>query len=440
MNIGKNVIWGLLDNVIRMVILFFVNVLIARHLGPSNYGALSSAYIIYNWASVIVVLGIDSVVIRELSSKNADVAKILGSAFRLRGISMIVVLAVILSLASYKEPEVWSFSSNMWSAVLVLSIHILFQPYAFGVGNQLVAEMRADILMIGKTSGLVIGTVARLVGVFSGFSMIYFAACHVLEYVTSTVLVGLGFNKKCGKNQRTWKTDSTILKSLVSDGKWTFCSAIAIALTSGAAILLLKSMTSSLETGIYAGAFRIALILQFIPSVICKSFLPVIANLHDSSDKIELGGLEKELFRLLWLFGYSAALFFLVAGDWIVPFILGEEYRASSTPLKILAVMLIPLSVGAARTVYFAKDRAYKKLLVADVSGAALTVILGFLLIPRYGANGAALASLVAASIGYIVVPYLIIERGKKSSKEVLKAAAFPFPNFKILIQAKLSS
>ncbi|MGJ8723015.1 MAG: oligosaccharide flippase family protein [Roseibacillus sp.] len=441
MNVGGNVIWALSETVVRIFVTFFVNVLIARHLGPENYGVLTAAFITVTWAMTFAALGLDTVVIREISAKDFKVPEILGVAalFRLFSATLSIIVIGVLIFRSGME-NFFSEPYSMWAAVAIMSPLIFFQPLSYTMANTFSAFLRADILTRAKLSGLAFATGGRIVGLVLGLPFVYFAFCHLVEHLVATVAGIWGYRKNVAKQVGAWKISKGVAERLYQDGRWLFASACVVCIIQGSGVLLLKGLSNEFETGIYSAALRLAMVFQFVPAVLCKTFLPLISGQGKGVADENVATLERELFRLLWLFGYSVALFFLFFGDLLVPFILGAEYQEASDSLKILSVVLIPLSVGAARSIYFAKDRSYKKLLITDVTGAFFTVALGLLLVPRYGATGAAVSALVAAVIGYLIVPYVILERGKESSRTVLKGALFPFPNFKILFKAKLSS
>ncbi len=437
MTLGKNIVWSFIENLLRIIAAFFVNIFIARHLGPAHYGVLTTAFVTVNLVSAFAGLGLDPCVIRELSVKRKSANIILGSAFLLRTASSLLAVIILILWAAFSIDSFDELKNSAWGAIIILLFLVPLQPVAFGMGNLFTANLRADLLTFSKTTGLFIGTLLRIIGLTLGFSFLYFALCHVLEHAVSTLIVRIKYLKNFKEKTGKWESDKETVSLLIDGGKWLFLSAIVVTLIQGAGVLILKALSTPEETGVYAAALRLVMVLQFIPAIICKTFLPVVISKKEHYGKEEAEKIERELFKLLWLFGYSVACFFLLWGDVITPVILGEEYKDSIMPLKILAIMLIPLSVGAARTVYFAKDRAYNKIMIADVTGAFFTVLLGCLFVRDYGAKGAAMASLIASVIGYLLVPYAFLERGKKSQKIVLKSALLPFPNFKMLFRVR---
>jgi len=99
-------------------------------------------------------------------------------------------------------------------------------------------------------------------------------------------------------------------------------------------------------------------------------------------------------------------------------------FAAGSTPMAVLAVaMLVNVGVGLVQTVLLMSGNSRGHLL-ATVSGLAVSLAAGVLLVPRFGALGAA----IAWSLGIVVENVLaaILARrvlGAVFSRDVLRAA-----------------
>lgn len=131
---------------------------------------------------------------------------------------------------------------------------------------------------------------------------------------------------------------------------------------------------------------------------------------------------------LLIAFGYgiAAGLVLLAAGHLLVVPVFGAEYRAST-------VLLVPLSIG---TAFLSVSRAAIGLgvaagrarvaLAADIP--AMVVCLGacVLLIPRYGALGAAVASALAYGVGAAVAVLLCLTVARRVAVAAPDSPAVP--------------
>lgn len=88
--------------------------------------------------------------------------------------------------------------------------------------------------------------------------------------------------------------------------------------------------------------------------------------------------------------------------------IFGPDFVAASAALRILALgQLVNLATGSVGTILIMTGHQRISLL-NSVAGAVMVVILGLILIPRYGATGAAAAASITMAIRNISATYLV--------------------------------
>jgi len=81
----------------------------------------------------------------------------------------------------------------------------------------------------------------------------------------------------------------------------------------------------------------------------------------------------------------------------------GEGYRESAVPLAVLAWGMFFAYTGAVYLNLFIVRRLQRLMVVVSVGTLAVNVVVNLWLIPRYGATGAAVATVVSNIFGYAV-------------------------------------
>src|SRR5262249_23486506 len=76
--------WLIAEKATRLAAGLVVTVWMARHLGPHDYGILTSTFAFVLLFGPLANLGLDAIAVRELSRRPGDAAAILGTAFCLR--------------------------------------------------------------------------------------------------------------------------------------------------------------------------------------------------------------------------------------------------------------------------------------------------------------------------------------------------------------------
>ena len=83
-NVVANSGWLIAEKGTRLAVGLVVTVWIARHLGPHDYGILTSTFAFVLLFGPIATLGLDAIAVREISRRPGDAAAILGTALCLR--------------------------------------------------------------------------------------------------------------------------------------------------------------------------------------------------------------------------------------------------------------------------------------------------------------------------------------------------------------------
>ena len=157
-------------------------------------------------------------------------------------------------------------------------------------------------------------------------------------------------------------------------------------------VLMLGYFKTSADVGIYNTALRIAFFLNFIYISFTQLFAPRIADLYNRNRKKELESLFKTITR--WMFTLSFPLFLImVILSKDILSIFGSAFIAGYLSLIILALAhIINSAVGSVQNLLMMSENE-KMITYITIAVCALNFVLNIILIPRFGINGAALAS-----------------------------------------------
>ena len=79
--VAKNLFWAVVGKVTTLLGSLFVGVIIARYLGPEQYGLMNYVISYVQLFQIIAVFGLDSIEVREEASGKEDFRVIIGTAF-----------------------------------------------------------------------------------------------------------------------------------------------------------------------------------------------------------------------------------------------------------------------------------------------------------------------------------------------------------------------
>ena len=154
--------------------------------------------------------------------------------------------------------------------------------------------------------------------------------------------------------------------------------------------------------GLYAVAVGVGQLLFYIPEPLARVVQPFLFG----QVKDEMLARYKAVARLNFTAVLVLSIILCAVAQWIVPLLFGEVFRASVFALQLLLPGIVCSAAAKLLAILVVHGGLQRFSLYATMVGAVLTIALDFLLIPRWGIAGAAVASTVsyAAILGVVLL------------------------------------
>ncbi|WP_446219621.1 lipopolysaccharide biosynthesis protein [Micromonospora sp. IBHARD004] len=170
--------------------------------------------------------------------------------------------------------------------------------------------------------------------------------------------------------------------------------------------LLLARADGLAENGGFALASRLSLMVSLLPTAVATASLPYLAS---PSDPLRRRTMTIRIFKTGMSMALAASLSVVLAARYL-PALVGPTFEQFGSVIVIMALAGVAVSANnllGSVAVGLGRIRAW---VISDVVLAAVLCILAVLLTPRYGANGAAIATgcayaLSAALLGVLLLP-----------------------------------
>ncbi|MCX6799383.1 MAG: flippase, partial [Candidatus Diapherotrites archaeon] len=189
--------------------------------------------------------------------------------------------------------------------------------------------------------------------------------------------------------------------------------------------LMLGYLSTTYNTGIYSIAMSTANMLTIAENSLGVLFLPIITGLYAIKSRSEMHKTYSAVTRWVFSITFPATLFTLLFSAEILTVLFGKIYAEGAVALGILAIGFFLVSFcGPVRSMIesIAKTRL---MLYNTLAATAANMLLNALLIPLFGINGAALATMLSffllSAMAWLEVYYLL--RVRPYSKAFLKPA-----------------
>ena len=95
----RNLYWAVLGKVVTLLGGLFVGILVARYLGPEQYGLMSYVISYVSLFQIFASFGMEGIEVREMSKDGVDVNLILGTVFRIKLILAIITVILVIGTA-----------------------------------------------------------------------------------------------------------------------------------------------------------------------------------------------------------------------------------------------------------------------------------------------------------------------------------------------------
>lgn len=381
--------WLFVDKILRMGVGLFVGVWIARYLGPQQFGLWNFAIAFTALFGAFATLGLDGIVVRELVKNPERQNDLLGSAFALKliggSITLLIALFAISLMRSGETLTLWlvglSAAGFIFQSVNVIDFY--FQ-----------AKVQSRYTVYAANGAFVLVTLAKISLLLTSAPLIAFAWAGLGEVALTAVFLLVAYRAN-HHNMREWRYDGRVARELLKDSWPLLLAGLAVMLYMRVDMVMLQQMAGDREVGIYAAATRLSEIWYFLPMVIVASVSPAIIKCHGTDIGLYINRLRKLYFIMAWLaIGISLPLSLL--SGWIVSILYGVEFREAAPILAIHLWASAAVFLGMASSQYLLVEQLQKISFYRTLIGLLCNIALNLMLIPRLGAIGAAIATVVS--------------------------------------------
>lgn len=411
----KNALWLIGGKVIQMILSLVVGIFTARYLGPSNYGLVNYGTTYVSFFMSFCTLGINSVIIKDFFDHPEEQGKAIGTTLVLRIISSFASALMIVGIVGVLDRN-----EPLTIAVVALcSISLLFHVLdTFNYYFQ--SQYRSKITAIATLIAYVSTSVYKVILLITGASVAWFAFASSVDYIVLGILLYIFYATNKGPRLSfSWEKGKALLKQSCHY----ILSGMMVAIYGQTDKLMLKQMLDTTAVGYYSTATAICAMWTFVLQAIIDSIYPTILKLK-GQDEYLYERKNKQLYAITFYISIFVSVLFLLLGDLAIRILYGEAYAPAGLPLKIVTWYTAFSYLGVARNAWVVCERKQKYLKYLYIVAAIMNVILNFIIIPYWGAAGAAAASLITQIFTSIVLP-LFIKGMRRNSILMLQAIVF---------------
>lgn len=175
----------------------------------------------------------------------------------------------------------------------------------------------------------------------------------------------------------------------------------------------------SFENGYYELAIKISKMVLTVVTALGTVMIPRIGYHFEQGDTEKIQRLMYRGYRFVWFLGVPLCLGMVMVCGNFVPWFFGEGYEQVAQLLRILSFLILAIGINNVTGMqYMIPTRRQNLFTFTVIMGAVINFMLNMILIGRFQAAGAAVASVVAETA--IAVVQLVIVRKELSLEKVV--------------------
>ncbi|MEZ9667161.1 flippase [Vibrio breoganii] len=398
--IAANSAWILLEKGIRLIVGLLVGAWVARYLGPALFGELAYVLAFLAFFQVISVLGMDGIIVRDISKRREEAPSLLGTALTLRITSGFICWLLAIFLMGL---------INGWDDHSVKITALAGGTLLFQAGDtvdlwfQSQSQSKRTVLM--KLIAVSISNGLKVIFIINEAPLSFFALVVSIEAMISAVCLAFAYKRfRC---ESSWMLDTKLIERLLKES-WPFIlSGLSIIIYMRIDQIMIGEILGNAELGIYAAAITLSFMWSVIPMSLSVSFAPILSKKKAQSEydyRITLS----RIFRLFSLLGWLVCIPIYFFADELVRVLYGVDYESAAFVLKIFIFTNIFINMGVAQSLWILNEGKSKISFYKTLFGALVCVTLNYFLIPVYGIIGAAISAVLSQFSSTVLINFFI--------------------------------
>jgi O-antigen/teichoic acid export membrane protein len=399
----------------RKAIFFAAMLVFARLLSVADFGSLNSALALGAIFAVASDFGLNELTIRDYATRQGELPGHVARVLLLRVALFALGAAVVLGLGAV---------SGGSGAALLLAIAALAYS-VLGMLTQFVgAVFRSGQRMHLEAAARIIEGTALMALVGMLWAWVHGPLAAALILCASASLGGIVafaiYRRRYAWEPVAW--DAAYLRALTRRTLPFALSAILAVAYQRVHLLLVERIAGPTQAGIFSAASQLLTGLILLPTALTGAAFPMLAAAADDPERFRRV-FRTTAYRVLALTGLATVGVLALAPP-IVGLLFGARYAASTDVLRLLALdlPLFSLSILIGPTLQ-AAHRPYRTVAYMGAN-LGLAVALDLLLVPRAGAVGAGLGTVLTEALGLGLGCWLLRDLLRPSPSAAPPAAA----------------
>ncbi len=365
---------------------------ISRILQPEGIGKVNFALAVVAYFAMFAQLGIPTYGVKACAKVRDDKEELSRTAHEIIMINLVmsVIVYVVFAVAVATVPRFIQDRSLLIITSVTIFLNTIgvewlykaLEQYTYITVRSVIFKLIALVamfLLVHKQEDYLI---------YGGISIFASSASNVLNFINMRRLIYIrpvgGYNIR-----RHFKMVAVF-----------FAMSIATTIYTNLDNVMLGFMKSDAVVGYYTAAVKIKTILVSFVTAASAVLLPRMTYYIENNNRDEFNRIAKKTMNFIFLLAVPLVVFFMIFAREGIYALSGTAFESAIIPMQIIMPTLLLIGItnvlGIQIMVPMGKEMA---VLYSEIAGAVVDLVINIILIPRLGAAGAAIGTLVAEGV-----------------------------------------
>lgn len=396
----KNILYNAVYRCVVIITPFITSPYLARVLGAEKLGVYSYANAIATYFVIFSLLGVSDYGNRTIAQVKGDREKLSDSFWQIYYLQFFLTLILLVAYTVWIVSSAKYYTVQLIFGIYVLSSFFEVNWFAFGMEEFKLTSIRSIITRLGIVACIFI-FVKKPEDVWK-----YAVITQVGNVVSQIIILPLVF-----KYTDFRKPDFRAIFRHIKPNLILFLPVVATSVYQQLSKIILGAWSTEAEVGFFQNAENIVTLPTFITTAVITVMLPYASNLVARGETDENKQILYNMLKYTSVLNVAMSFgIFAIASDFI-PWYLGSAFERSALLVEIMAPIVFFNGFSSIlRYQYIIPNEMDNANLISMFAGAGADIIFNLILIPKYGAAGAAVSTVLA----YLTTLVLQIMYSKK--------------------------
>lgn len=400
----KNISWLIFDQVFILILQFFVGVKIANYYGSELYGKYSYALSLVAFSGIFFEL-INGRVVKKYYTKD-NFNKI---TFHINFFKNTIAIVLFFIPIFYKF--FLGMDNTLYYLLLFICLDNILTTSTSGIENFFDFKLESRRIVISNNIVKVLSYSFQYIGMILNLGIIYIPGIRCIGSLIRVILLKYQYKKVYLKEKKVYKEklDFKLLYSIINEGKYLWLSFVSFLIYTQMDKIMIEHYLGVEKVGVYTIGAQLSGILAILIGPIQNSLFPKFMELYREDYK-KYYNFYLLTNTLITQFYLIITLISIIVVKYTFKYVYSYEYNGAIIIYSILAFSVFFKANGSLQTGHMTLKNITQKSFYKTLVSLIINLILNILLIPNYGINGAAIATLITQFIAIFLIDFFIKE------------------------------